>query len=411
MAVFFITIISLMGINIVRADSNKVRSDGRLLTVYDRGQETILLTQAETIRQALDEAKIAIDPKDVVEPSLDEPMVASDYRVNIYRARPVLIIDGSNRLKITTAYQTAEQIVTKAGLTLFAEDKVSISSVEDITKDGVGLQVVIERALPINLTLYGRNSQVRTLAKTVRQFLRQKNIQLDANDKVSSDLDSVLLPNQTLRIWREGRQVITIEEEIAFAVDKVEDADREISYRAIKTPGQLGLRQVSYEILIEDGLEVGRVEINSLVINQPVSQVEVVGIKGRYSTPLENQQITWDYLIAQGFSPVQTAGIMGNLMQEHRFQTSGDGLAQWIGGRRAKLYSRPEPNNIYTQLDFMMEELNTGYAYVQNNIRASSSLEAVVEIFQNQFERCNPRYCMQNQRLNYARNILATHNR
>jgi len=59
---------------------------------------------------------------------------------------------------------------------------------------------------------------------------------------------------------------------------------------------------------------------------------------------------------------------MGNLMQEHHFNTDGDGLAQWTGGRKANLLSRPEPYNIYTQLDFLMWELNGGYASTKNLI-------------------------------------------
>ena len=34
---------------------------------------------------------------------------------------------------------------------------------------------------------------------------------------------------------------------------------------------------------------------------------------------------------------------------------------------------------------------------------------ALDEVFQDEFERCNPKYCMLDQRLIYARNILASH--
>lgn len=400
---------SLIGSGVLHAENSETKQAGKMLTVYDRGTEKIILSQQSTIGEALKEAGIFIDEKDVVEPSLDEKMVASDYRVNIYRARPVLIIDGNTRLKITTAYQTVEQIVESAGLTIYDEDEASISSIKEVTFDGAGLEVNIHRANFIDLTLYGKTIQARTFAKTVSQFLREKNIELDSDDNISASLNDELVPNQELRIWREGKQVTTIDEAIPFEVEKIEDADREISYREVKEPGQVGSRQVSYEISMEDGVEVGRLEIASLITKQPKRQLEVVGIKGRYTTPSENESITWDYLIDHGFSRVQAAGIMGNLMQEHRFRTDGDGLAQWIGSRRANLYSRSEPNNIYTQLDFMMHELDTGYAYVRNAIKSSDSLGEVVRLFQDQFERCNPSYCMYNQRLVYARDILASH--
>jgi hypothetical protein len=98
---------------------------------------------------------------------------------------------------------------------------------------------------------------------------------------------------------------------------------------------------------------------------------------------------------------------MGNLMQEHGFQTSGDGLAQWTGGRKAALMAMPNPYNIYTQLDYLMIELNGGYYRVRDAIKASTTLESATIIFQNQFERCG--VCREESRINFARNILASH--
>lgn len=124
------------------------------------------------------------------------------------------------------------------------------------------------------------------------------------------------------------------------------------------------------------------------------------------TAPLDNETIIWNYLTAQGFSREQTAGIMGNLQQEHHFQTSGDGLAQWIGNRKANLMARPNPYDINTQLDFLMEELNGPYIAVKQKIFASSLTDATLA-FQNGFERCG--LCMESNRLQYASDILGRH--
>ncbi len=188
-----------------------------------------------------------------------------------------------------------------------------------------------------------------------------------------------------------------------------------VGYREVKTAGVNGLKSVSYEVIINDDKEVSRSVIASIELKQPVSQIEIVGVKGKYTTPSENENIAWNFFISQGFSRIQTAGIMGNLMQEHRFNTSdvagGLGIAQWIGSRRSNLISRYPDNytNIYSQLDYLMYELNGGYSGVKNAILAESSLSGVVEIFQNRFERCNPYYCMLDTRLNYASVILGSH--
>jgi hypothetical protein len=171
------------------------------------------------------------------------------------------------------------------------------------------------------------------------------------------------------------------------------------------------MRSASYEVTIQDGKEVSRTEIASITTKQPVKQVEIVGAKGEYTTPSENETITWNFLIVNGFSRYQTAGIMGNLMQEHGFNTSdaggGYGLVQWTGSRRAELMAQAHPENIYTQLNFLMHELNTNYSGVRDAIKASGTVDEATIIFQNQFERCG--ICIQDQRIQFAYNILASH--
>jgi len=398
----FITVSS-----VTKADNGKATESGRLITIHDRGVEKNIVSQGVTIGDALAQAGVTVEKGDLVEPNIYQKLVASDYQVNIYRARPVIVVDGNIKTKILTAYQTAEQIVAEAGIKLFDEDKTTLSRNEDIISDGAGLTLAVDRAVSFSFTLYGKTFTARSQALTVGDMLIEKGIKLKIDDHVSVDTNAILTEGLLVRVWREGKQIINVDEEISFDTDIIEDADQLVSYSAIKTIGEKGARSVSYEVTIQDSTEVSRTEIASIVTKNPKTQIKIIGVKGNYTTPSENETITWDYLTNKGFSRVQTAGIMGNLMQEHRFRTDGDGLAQWVGGRKSALYSRPYPNNIYTQLDFLMEELNGSYSYVKNNIISSDSLVDVVRIFQNQFERCG--MCMEGQRIDYARDILASH--
>jgi hypothetical protein len=242
-------------------------------------------------------------------------------------------------------------------------------------------------------------------------MLIEKGIKLTKDDKTTPSLDTTIVDGLSVRVWREGKQIITVDEPIRFEIEKIKDADREVGYKSISTIGQTGTRSVSYEVTTKDGQETGRAEIASIISKQPVKQVEVVGVKGEYTTPSENENITWDFLTSNGFSRNQTAGIMGNLMQEHHFNTSdtrgGYGLVQWTGARRAELMAQPYPENIYTQLNFLLHELTTNYGGVSNAIKSSSTVDSSVLIFQNQFERCGR--CMLDQRIQFAYNILASH--
>lgn len=121
----------------------------------------------------------------------------------------------------------------------------------------------------------------------------------------------------------------------------------------------------------------------------------------------DNPCTIWYYLIDKGYTPVQVAGIMGNLQQEHNFQTSdtpgGLGIAQWIGDRKDSLQTNPNWQDLTVQLDFMLYELNSYESSANNRIKQATTIEDATIAFQNGFERCGT--CMEGQRINYAYSI------
>ncbi len=253
--------------------------DGHLLTVFDRGKEQRFLTQATTIADALKEAGVELDDRDAVEPARSEVLVATDYKVNVSRARPVIVVDGATRQRVVTPYQTAERIVADAGITLYPEDTTALVRSENPVTDGAGLQLTIDRAARVSLDLFGQTTQVRTQGETVGAFLREKGIVLTASDRVMPSADTPVVDGAAVRVWREGTQTVTVDETVAFTTETIRDADRPTQYKQVQTEGKNGSRRVTYEITIENGQEVGRVEIASVIVIEPTVQTEIVGTK------------------------------------------------------------------------------------------------------------------------------------
>ena len=254
----------------------------RLITVHDRGRDRGILTYAATLRQALEEGGIHLDPNDTVEPGLDQTLVAANYDVNIYRARPVTIVDGTMRKKVMSPHQTADQIAEQAGINLQKEDHTTITANTNMVSQGAGVQLTIDRAVPLTLVLYGNKTTVYTHTKTVAEFLKEKEITLGVNDTISVPLESKITKGMTIEIWRNGVQTVTVEEDIDFPVEQREDPDREVGYREIETPGEKGTKKVTYEIDMKNGEEVARKEIQSVVLKEPKKQIEIVGTKPKY---------------------------------------------------------------------------------------------------------------------------------
>ncbi|MDR1495964.1 MAG: phage tail-type lysozyme domain-containing protein [Clostridiales Family XIII bacterium] len=191
-------------------------------------------------------------------------------------------------------------------------------------------------------------------------------------------------------------------------------------FKALIVLFAVGLITAPFTVISEDGVHVPNREhfvkwtepgdsyIKSQNMNTLKSSVvspEELGIPvSLVENPSSNRDLVWNYLISNGFTDEQAAGIMGNLKQEHGFQTSGDGLAQWMGGRKAKLMSMKNPYSLATQLHFLVKvELDGSYSHVKSVLKKCASVEAATTVFCNKYER--PGIPAMSKRLAYARDI------
>ena len=262
-----------------RAQAADKASGERLITIHDRGTEKVVLTKAATVEQALSAAKVTLDDSDRVEPRLSLPLEAASYTVNIYRARPVIVVDGALRQKVMTAHQTASAIAAEAGLLLHDEDKTTLRPNDDIVADGAGQMMVVARATEFTLELYGKKTTAYTQEKTVGDMMKRKKITLGKDDTLSVPASTPMTAGMTVAIWRNGVQTLTQEEDVTFGTRQVQAPDQPVGYKQVQTPGQSGKKMVTYQIDMRNGTEVSRAAIQSVVTKQPVEQVEVVGTK------------------------------------------------------------------------------------------------------------------------------------
>lgn len=252
----------------------------RLVSIYDGGVQRTIVTRAATVGEALKAAQITVrSDQDVVEPALDTVLAADKYRVNIYRARPVTVVDGAVRRKVTTARQTPQAIAQAAGITLYNEDAVRLEPAQDLARDGATLVMRIERATEFTFVLFGKPATVRTRTTTVNDFLRQKQIRLTAADVLSVDGSTPITPGLKVELWRNGTQTVTTEEPIEFPIEQIKDANREAGKKEVKQPGARGVQQVTYEIDMKNGVETRRTKIASVTTKQPIKQIELIGTK------------------------------------------------------------------------------------------------------------------------------------
>lgn len=260
-------------------------SDSHIVQISVDGKSQTVPTRAKNVKQFLERADVKINEGDVVEPALESPIDEDDFRVNIYRARPITIVDGDNKVQTLSAAKTPRSVATQAGINVYPEDKVEATlPTQSILKDKIiGEKVVIDRATPAYLNLYGTSVAIRTHAKNVQELLKEKQVKLIEGDTVQPSLDSPLQDNTQVFVVRNGTQIVSVEEAIAMPTETVEDGSLSFGATAVRQQGAPGKKVATYQIETKNGKEVGRKLIQEVIAVQPVKQVVARG--KAYSVP------------------------------------------------------------------------------------------------------------------------------
>lgn len=286
MTLFFI---SMIGFIIFGGGTTVGPTDSRVVNVYVDGIKQTLPTRAQTVEDLLNRLSINIEPKDVVEPALDAPILTDDFNINIYRARPVVIVDGNKQVVTNTPDQSPRIAARNAGIVVYPEDNVYPEVPEDLLQEGIiGERYVIDRATPVTLVLYGNVSGVRTQAKTVGDLLNEKGIEAAEGDTVEPARNTPLSADLKVIITRPGQKIATVEESIPPPIEYVDDPNLDRGVEEVREPGTEGKKVVTYDIKLENDVEVERVLLQEIVTVNPQRRLVARGTKIIISNPSEN---------------------------------------------------------------------------------------------------------------------------
>jgi uncharacterized protein YabE (DUF348 family) len=255
-------------------------ADSHLVHMHVDGQDRALPTRAATVGDFIKRLDISVQPHDVVEPALDTAITDDNFQVNIYRAKPVTVIDNGKKVTTVTAQQSPRDIAKGVGLEVYPEDKVSATPTSDPLAQGlVSQNVVIDRATPANINLYGNSIPVRTRSKTVGDLLAEKSIKPLAGDTITPSANTPLGPNTQIFVVRVGKQIDTKEEVIPMQIITQDDPSLAFGQKQTKEPGSNGKKLVTYEVETKNGKEASRRVIQEVVAVAPVNQIVLKGTK------------------------------------------------------------------------------------------------------------------------------------
>ncbi|HSX35719.1 MAG TPA: G5 domain-containing protein [Patescibacteria group bacterium] len=270
-----LVILTVATILVLNGGSPKLQStDTHIVIITHDHKVQTLPTRADTVAEALKKADITLGSGDVVEPDASTQIVTDNFRINVYRAVPVTIVDGTTKSFAYSAATTPRSIVQQAGIQVYPEDNLSLLPVDNfLTEGSIGERVVISRATPVSVNIYGTPVVMRTHAATVGALLTERGLKPEANDTVTPVANTPLTPNVQIFILRKGTTIVTEAQAIPMDTQIVEDDTLSFGTTAVRQQGSAGSKLVTYQVQLVNGKEVSRKEIQEVVTTPAVAQI------------------------------------------------------------------------------------------------------------------------------------------
>jgi uncharacterized protein YabE (DUF348 family) len=297
--------------------------DTKIVNVYVDGENQTHTTRAKTVGDLLERLDIKTIPEDIVEPTKEEVILENNTQINVYRARPVELIDGERTITILSAQRSPRLVAADAGIELFPEDDVEVSTRQNtVLSSSASEQLIIDRSVEITLSVYGVLTTIRTTADDVDGLLAEQNISLLENESTQpEDIKSVITEGMLVSVNRPGIKTLAITETIPYGSETKTDPNLPIGQSEVQTVGVDGEQAVIYEIEEKNGIEIGRRQIQTIITRNPVTEVRIRGSK--QATLSSNVSVSDDkvaLMAAAGISPEDYAYVDFIVSKESRWR-------------------------------------------------------------------------------------------
>ncbi len=185
----------------------------------------------------------------------------------------ILSDEGTNYQVVSFKPLEAGEVTEKAGVNTRPEDIVSQSSRTLINPENV----TIKRSKPVNLELDGELTILYTMSITIREFLKEKNINLNVNDYISEPLNAELNDNQVIVIktYKEIEKIV--KEPIPYNTIYEEGTQVYKGLVFLRQSGKDGVLEKHYKEFFFGGKKLKEVFAYDKISKMAITQVYVKG--------------------------------------------------------------------------------------------------------------------------------------
>ena len=188
------------------------------------------------------------------------------------------ITDGDQVTQITTSSAGTDRVLLEAGISLNEGDKVSV------TGGSAQKSITISRGQNITVNNAGTSTSTVTYGGTIGQLLDELSITLASGDTITADgnpastLDSTY-DGMTLKICSNSTSTEVTTESVPYETISYLDPTLPVGETKVQTPGVEGSREITTELIYQNGELISSDVISSRVVTVPVDEVILIGAR------------------------------------------------------------------------------------------------------------------------------------
>lgn len=250
------------------------------------GEQRRFLTHQTAPRAILQEAGVRLGAHDQVmvdgAPLSEAAPTAPPRHLRVLRARAVQVQDGDQApLTLFTVAQSVGEALHEARIGLHVADRIAPNVDEPLESE----RIVIQRSAPFTIALDGRLLAARSAARTVGEALAEAGVALIGLDYCLPEESAPLLPNMTVQVIRVTEEDEIERSEIDFQQVFQPDVSIPPETQKVIQAGVKGILERRVRVRRENGVEVSRSLPYSVVVRDPRPEVIAIGATPALLTP------------------------------------------------------------------------------------------------------------------------------
>lgn len=248
--------------------------------INDGGVMTELeVSVPRTVEKILKDADIVLNDGDEVSPSLDTKVKDAQEIVISRKVTVKLTVDGETK-DVVMVGGTISDLLKQEGITLGEKQHVNHDLNEYLTD---GMEVKILYSFSVEVECDGKTQKQETEAETVEDVLKELNITLGKDDRVTPAVTAAVTDNMRIVVNRVTFDTVVEKETIEYETIREDDSSLTQGQEQVSVSGENGEKEVTYKVTYVDGVEDTREATDEKIIKEAVNEVIKVGTKAASS--------------------------------------------------------------------------------------------------------------------------------